>query len=144
MRDWAIDYILHVLEKMDWSANRLATEAGVASTTISRPLRERDNYAGRLSRSTIEKIRAVTGIDPGPFIPREMAEDADHFASPSPARSRADRLIARLDGEDAKPARNEIKIAVVGDLAQIVATVDLEGIEKLRRKIDAIEEMLRT
>lgn len=143
MRDWAIDYILHVLEIKDWSANKLATQAGVAASTINRPLREKD-WKNNLSRSTIMKIRDASGIDPAPFIPKELREDAAMFSGPRP-QTTADRALARLDADPPTPralVKNEIKIALVGPLAQIVATVDREGLEKLRKKLDAIESML--
>ena len=141
MRDWAIDYLLHVLEKKDWSANRLAGEAGVATSTIGRPLREGENYAGKLSRTTIEKVRQASGIDPSPFIPEGMAEDAGLFASRP--KTSADHILATMDSPDPNHLKkNEIRIAVVGDLAQIVATVDRDGIARLRKKLDAIETML--
>lgn len=141
MKDWAIDYIQHVLETKDWSANRLASEAGVASSTIARPLRERENYAGKLSRTTINKIWAASGIDPSSFIPKELRE-ADHVFTGRP-ETQADRSLASLDAPPPEaPARNVIKVAVVGDLAQIVATVDKKGLIRLREKLDAIETML--
>jgi transcriptional regulator with XRE-family HTH domain len=60
-------------------------------------------------------------------------------------RSSAAEALANLD--DPKiisdvNTRNEIKIGIKGDLAQIIATVDREGIEKLRKKLDAIEALL--
>lgn len=142
MRDWAIDYILHVLEKKDWSANKLAQEARVAASTINRPLRIKD-YANKLSRQTITKIQVASGIDPAPFIPAEFAEDAAMFAGRQ--QTHADRALAKLDQDDPAPnaqSLNEIKIAVVGSVAQIVATVNRDGIAKLRKKLDAIESMI--
>jgi len=145
MRDWSIEYILHVLEKKDWSANKLAVEAGVSASTIARPLREKD-WPHKLSRTTLMKVREASGIDPSPFIPAGFNEDANLFAS---ARTRTgatlDRMMADERG-DAAPLSaqhvNEIKIAVVGPLAQIVATVDRAGIARLREKLDALETML--
>lgn len=145
MRDWAIDYILNVLEIKEWSANRLATEAGVAASTINRPLRDPE-WPHKLSRSTIAKIRDASGVDPAPFIPTEMAEDAEIF-------SRGQRLLQQVGSVDAMgeaegqsalnaQKRNEIKVAIVGPLAQIVATIDKDGIDRLRAKLDAIESML--
>lgn len=143
MRDWAFDYILHVLKAKNWSANRLATEAGVAASTINRPLRVQD-WPHKLSRTTLTKIHEVSGIDPKPFIPAGFAEDADTFASQRPL-TLADRALRNLDkanpNSETQPT-NEIKIAVVGKLAQIAATLDRAGIAKLRAKLDAIESML--
>ena len=126
--------------------NRLAKEAGVTASTINRPLRDRD-YSGSLSRQTIRKIAVASGIDPAPFIPENMAEDARIFAGMAErARTYVDRALEQLDKPPATTGtglgRNEIKIAVVGELAQIVATIDREGLADLRRKIDAIELMI--
>jgi len=142
MRDWAIDYILDVLERKGWSANKLAQEAGVAASTISRPLRTKD-YANKLSRQTVAKIQAASGIDPAPYIPGEFAEDAAVFSGVQ--KTHAGRALAKLDQDEATPnaqSVNEIRIAVVGPVAQIVATIDREGIAKLRKKLDAIESMI--
>lgn len=143
MKDWAITYILHVLEVKDWSANRLATEAGLASSTINRPLREPD-WPHEISRTTIKKVQKASGIDPAPFIPDGFSEDKSIFTSPR-RQTVADRALAELDQPKQTPNAqtiNEIKIAVVGPLAQIVATVNREGIARLRAKLDAIESML--
>jgi lambda repressor-like predicted transcriptional regulator len=146
MRDWAIDYILHILETKQWSMNRLAQEAGVATSTIARPIRERE-YPHKLSRDTITKIREASGIDPAPFIPAELAEDANLFSPPPGQRTRAGRILAALDtpaaaeGPNAQ-ATNEIKIAIVGPLVQIVATVNKAGLARLRAKLDMIESIL--
>lgn len=143
MRDWAIDYVLHVLDAKQWSMNRLAGEAGVSASTINRPIRIKD-YPGRLSRDTIAKIQKASGIDPGDFIPDGFAEDKALFDKARP-RTVADESLSRLDAPEAGPnaqAPNEIKIAVVGRLAQILATVDRAGIARLCAKLDAIESML--
>lgn len=142
MRDWAIEYVLHVLEKRDWSANRLATEAGLATSTIARPLRDPD-YPNKLSRATIAKIRDASGIDPAPFVPSEMAEDEAIFTQG--IQTLAARSLATLDPADAppdRPFRNQIKFVVDGKVAQIAATIDRAGIDMLRKKLDAIESVL--
>jgi transcriptional regulator with XRE-family HTH domain len=151
MRDWAIDYIVHVLEAKDWTMNRLSEEAGVAASTINRPLRDR-NYPHSLSRATIRKIAAASGIDPAPYIPADQSEDRALFAGfAERARTYADRALEDLDKPPeakgtplAASPLNEIKIAVVGNLAQIVATIDREGLQRLRQKLDALEAMLDT
>lgn len=143
MRDWALDYILHVLEAKDWSANRLAVEAGVSPSTINRPLRIVD-WPHHLSRTTIAKIWDATGIDPAPFIPEGFSEDSATFSMPRP-RSMAQNVLEQMDTPTSAPNAqkiNEIKVAVVGPLAQIVATINREGIARLREKLDAIESML--
>lgn len=135
MRDWALNYVLHVLEEKNWSMNQLAEEAGVSASTINRPLREKD-WPHSLSRRTIDKIHKASGIDPAPFAPSGMAAPPEPFTS-------AGRALARLDQDDTTEAvQDEIRIAVVGNRAQIVATIDRAGLDRLRRKLDAIEAML--
>ena len=144
MRDWSIKYMMDVLEKKDWSPNRLANQSGLATSTIARPLREKD-YPHKLSRSTISKIWRASGIDPSPYIPKGLHEDAAIFSQQSPQTTAA-RVLSDLDNnlpDGRTQKRNEIKHAVVGDVAQIVATVDLEGIQKLRRLLDKIESILK-
>lgn len=143
MQHWTLDYLTAVLERMDWSANRLATETGLAASTINRPLREKDWKFG-LSAKTVARIHAATGVDPKPFMPDGMEEPAEMYRASSD--SLAARVLRDMDKpDDEKPnaqARNEIKIAVVGDLAQIVATVDKAGLAKLRAKLEAIEAVI--
>ena len=141
MRDWAIDYILHVLEKKDWSMNRLAKEAHVSASTINRPLRDPD-WPHKLSRDTIAKIREASGIDPSPFIPTSFAEDAAVFSAdkPSPGDEALQIMLAKKRG--AATPLNEIKVVMANGIAEIHAVINREGIAKLRKKIDAIESML--
>lgn len=146
MKHWTIEYILHVLEAKDWSMNRLASEAGVSPSTINRPIREKD-WSFAISARTIGKIFRATNIDPSPFMPKGMSEPASMYmgeeSKPRP-KSSAQTTLENLDSETSAPAFavNEIKIAMVGPIAQIIATVDREGIAKLRKKLDAIEAML--
>ena len=142
MRDWSINYMLHVLEAKNWSANRLAKEADVASSTINRPLREKD-WKFKLSRTTINKIQRASGIDPSPFVPVEMREEGSIFSLPRP-KSNADRALERLD--EAAPAETakhqDIRFAIADGYVQISAIVDRNGIDKLREKLDQIASLL--
>lgn len=60
--DWALNYIKMVMSQLGVSASELAARAGMASTTLTRPLKETGEHPYRISRSTLEKIRDVTGI----------------------------------------------------------------------------------
>lgn len=141
MRDWAIDYILHVLETKNWSANRLAEEAGLASSTIARPLRTQNDPRYRVSRTTIHKIAKASGIDPAPFAPPGMEDEASVY-DPSSSGARILEAIEKLGMKPNGEPTNEIKVTVYGSLARIVCTVDRAGLAKLRAKLDAIESML--
>lgn len=140
MRDWAIDYIMHVLEQKDWSMNRLATEAGVASTTISRPLKD-STYSGHLARSTIAKIREASGIDPTPFIPKELLEDTEHFAH----LPRENRARSQAASEAVVPSHSEKLNQVVftfdGQTVKLEGTFDRRGLVELHKKIEKIESL---
>lgn len=133
MHDWAINYMKHVLEAKDWSANRLASEAGVASTTISRPLKEPD-YPHKLNRTTIAKIHAASGIDPAPFAPKDMPYLAD--AAPSGLAEPPTPMRIQAGG------RNSLSILIDGPLVRIQGVLDKEGAKKLRESLDHIIALL--
>lgn len=59
--DWHMEYVRTVLSQMGWSASRLAREAGIAATTLTRALNNPD-HKFKLSLTTLEKIRAASGI----------------------------------------------------------------------------------
>lgn len=141
MTHWTLNYLASVLERRDWSMNKLAKLAGVTPSTINRPLRDKD-YAHGLSPRTVAKIHQASGIDPVEFMPKDMQEPGEMFRAATD--STAARALAEMDNPQKPNAqnRNEIKIAIVGDLCQIVATVDKSGIANLRRKLDAIEAMI--
>lgn len=67
MKDPALDYVRHVMQVRDWTAADLARAAGVAHSTINRPLTVA-GWKNALSRKTIDAIYRVTGIDPTPFV----------------------------------------------------------------------------
>nr|WP_323779582.1 hypothetical protein [Amylibacter sp.] len=150
MRDWAIDYILHVLDAKSWTANRLASEAGVAASTINRPLREK-NWPHKLSRATLVKIRDASNIDPSPFIPEEADESAflsmnyDLGAPTEETMARLESAVQSHKQTWPSPTRLEkgdIEISISGNHAYIEAFIHLDDIARLRKKLDAIEMML--
>lgn len=67
MRDPGIEYLRHVLEKKGWTAADLARRAGLAHSTINRPL-TKPNYEMGISRRTLEKVYLASGIDPAAFF----------------------------------------------------------------------------
>lgn len=60
--DWALDYVKLAMAQLGVTASELASRAGMASTTLTRPLSETAGHPYRISRSTLEKIRDLTGI----------------------------------------------------------------------------------
>jgi transcriptional regulator with XRE-family HTH domain len=60
-------YVRFLLDELNVSPSALAKAAGIASSTLTRPLNNA-NYKFSLSTSTIEKIAAVTGVNPAPFF----------------------------------------------------------------------------
>lgn len=58
--DETIAYLHRVLRETNTTASQLAAQAGVASSTLTRPLNE--DWPHGLSRRTVDKIQAVTGI----------------------------------------------------------------------------------
>ncbi|MBY6120237.1 hypothetical protein KUV64_13955 [Mameliella alba] len=126
--------------------SQLAREAGVAASTINRPMREQD-WSFALHPGTVAKIHAASGIDPAEFMPREMQEPPEMYRAATD--SLAARALRDLDDpkDTSKPppdaqSTNEIKIAVVGDMVQISATVNKDGLAELRRRLDLAEQMV--
>lgn len=62
MSDEALKYVRHVLAELDIKPTALAKMSGLSSTTLTRPLDDDSGHPHRLSRTTIEKIEAATGI----------------------------------------------------------------------------------
>lgn len=121
MSDWGVEYLRRVLMERGWTGAELAQRAGVSASTINRPVNTPDwNLA--ISRKTLEKVAAASGIDFRPYMPTGLAEPAPTMA---PAR------------------QSGIKMSVDGGTAYIEATVTLATIPELRRKIDLIEALLR-
>lgn len=141
MRHWAVDYILAVLEKKDWSANRLAVEAGLSASTINRPLRDPD-WPYDISPRTVSKVHAASGIDPAPYMPRHMAEPHDMYRAPR-RETRADRTLSGLPAPEMREV-NKIDMRVENGLLHLTATIDARGIATLRQKLDALEIVLQT
>lgn len=63
----ALAYLKFVLQELDCSPSALAKSAGISSSTLTRPLNSPDHKYS-ISTSTISKIAAVSGINPGPFF----------------------------------------------------------------------------
>lgn len=137
MIKWQQNYIEHVLTERNWSMNQMASAAGVAASTINRPMRD-DGSDQELSFRTISKIWDASGIDPGPFMPRS--------SDGQPGLEDPTSDFVRIAGRtNAAPRRdgNEISITITDGAANIQARVDVNGIAKLREKLDLIEKLLR-
>lgn len=127
MTPWTKTYLLAVLEQKDWSANRLATETGLAASTINRPLRERD-WKYELKPENVRKIHQASGIDPTPFMPDGLRESAPRFIR-APAQPTALKL-------------NEIRLEIANGEATIHTRINSQGLAALREKLDALETIL--
>lgn len=86
MDDPALDYIRHVLKAKDWSAADLAKKAGVSHSTINRPLTTL-GWKSRISRNTIQKVHAASGIDPSNFFGATEAPFVVSSGDPAPEGS---------------------------------------------------------
>ncbi|MEL6646646.1 MAG: S24 family peptidase [Pseudomonadota bacterium] len=69
---WTLNYTQHVIERLGTNASKLAQHAGLATTTLTRPLGP-DGTGNPLSTRTIEKIASFSGVSPAPFIPDGQA-----------------------------------------------------------------------
>lgn len=71
IRRRTLNYIAYVLDHLKVSPSKLASMAGLASTTLTRPLAKPD-HPFTLSTSTLEKIKEASGIEFAPFMTRDM------------------------------------------------------------------------
>lgn len=70
---WSMRYLRHVLDRTGFTPTKLAAEAGMSSTTLTRPLNNPD-HTFNLSRRTLDSIQKATGISYAPFASGEMAQ----------------------------------------------------------------------
>lgn len=97
-------YIRRVMERTGMAPTALAQAAGVASTTITRPLNDPD-YAFEISNRTIKKIEAATGISyadhSSSSAPKELTRRAGGTAPVvATVEAGAWREVNELDQED--------------------------------------------
>lgn len=147
MTDEPIGAILKRLrEAAGMTKAELRRASGVSYDTINKL------EAGSQSSTSPTNLAALADILGDELLPNRGKAG---FSEPGgPYKSTAARILADVepaqppmgDAEKAsKPSAlsvNEIKIATVGNLAQVVATIDRQGIAKLREKLDALEAML--
>jgi hypothetical protein len=116
------------------NGSEIAARAGVAASTINRPINT-PGYSGNISRTTIERVAAATGVDYRPFMPQAaMGPPPATFPAPVKARRVPADLAAQVDG---------IRIKIEGHTAFIEALVTTENIAELRRKLDLIESIIK-
>jgi len=65
--DWKKRYIRHVVSETGTSLSAIAAKAGVSSTTLTRPMNNRDHKSS-IKIETLDAIRRSTQIDYGPFM----------------------------------------------------------------------------
>lgn len=127
----------------------LRRQSGVSYDTINKL------ETGKQESTSPENLVALAEVLGAELLPDRLK---DGFSEPNGSfESSASRTLKSLEpaqehlgdteteGSAGHPSAlhvNEIKIATVGKLAQIVATVDKDGLAKLRKKLDAIETML--
>jgi hypothetical protein len=88
-----------------------------------------------LSRRTLEKIAAETGI------PFQTSQDHGFHEGAQPKLDVMGMLQRETKNEVTDDA-NTIKIAVVGNLVQVAATVDKSGVRELIRRLGLAEQMM--
>lgn len=74
MNAGAARYIRYVLGELKISPSRLAKDAGIAPTTLTRFLND-TSYKFTVSTTTIEKIAKASGINPAPFFDSKTQAD---------------------------------------------------------------------
>jgi transcriptional regulator with XRE-family HTH domain len=71
----ALAYVRSVLKETRLTPHALATKAGISPSTLSRALND-PKHKFTLSLATIEKIAAASGINPGPFLQKDVGREA--------------------------------------------------------------------
>jgi transcriptional regulator with XRE-family HTH domain len=147
MEHWTKSYVFAVLEQMQWSMNKLATEIGVSASTINRPIR-----AEGLSAKTVSKIYNVTKVDPEPYFPKGFSEPPSLFKDPfqipprrAPADIRREQLVMRgqeITSETPDLAAQYTDISMRGHLVQIHAVCDKAGLSRLIEKLTITLDIL--
>lgn len=126
-----IAWIEAVLDHRKWRPSRLAREAGVDHSTISKFLNDPLNIA-QLNTYTVEKIAEAGGIPPylafAPQAPRGMAEDeaAPYAPGGDPLAGAVAALRAGRNGVDAWVMKSRA-LEHAGVLPNDVLIVDLNG-----------------
>lgn len=67
----ARDYVLYVMKRTGFSASKLAKEAGLSTTTLTRTLND-PKHRFTLSNTTLNKIREFSNIDYAPFLSLDL------------------------------------------------------------------------
>lgn len=93
---WTIRYLEHVKKHSGMSLTAIAREAGISSTTLTRPVNNPD-HPYELKIQNIEKVSEVTGI---PFLPFKEGKD------PTDAASETDDLGSTTNGTQLVPIYN--------------------------------------
>lgn len=140
------DRVIDATNAKGWSYKELARKSGVSYDAIMK-LKGRDGASTSVENAS--KLAAALGIDASQHLEGFSEE-------PSQMQPRKD-VLAALGEAPATPAspRNlpddeigTIKLAVVNDLIQVAATVDLNGarrlIRRLQRTVAMIEEEAKT
>jgi len=66
---WDIAYLEHVTRVTNKSISAIAKDAGLSSTTLTRPISDPDN-SYFIKTATLDRVKGVTGIDYHPFAAR--------------------------------------------------------------------------
>jgi DNA-binding phage protein len=130
MSNWTLTYLRHVMDATGLKGAELAHKAGIAASTINRPLSDA-NWPHLLSHKTLAAVALATGISFKDFEPDSATSVAPFVRSDRAPTGQAP------DGDC------DMQIQVDGNRAHLVATVTLDCIEALRRKIDLLEALLR-
>lgn len=127
-----LDWFHAILEQKGWRPKRLADEAGINHSTLSKWLNDPDNIA-RLSSSSVDKIAEATGVPPYYTEPimqsRGMAEvEAEPFifADSDPITTAVAAIVSGRPGIDAWILRSRA-METAGFMPGDVLIVDLNA-----------------
>lgn len=100
-------------------------------------LSQLETGARQPSTETLGLISTALDVDAAALISNSG------FAEPAPTHSMARRVLMGLDDPPEQATNEDFKIGTDGKRVQIIATVDLEGLEKLIRQLEAMKLLLQ-
>lgn len=135
VRRQQIDWVRATMAHRNWNATRLAREAGMSQSTLSKFLNDPNNVA-RLETNSVEKLKRVSPFPPyDTSLPAPMRGFAEQEARPFDASDDGDRLVAAAvaaitEGQNAIVPWNlqSRAIEVAGYMPGDVLMVDLNGV----------------
>jgi transcriptional regulator with XRE-family HTH domain len=126
IRDW----LLLVREKTGWSLSKIATEAGVARSTVANAVND-PNYSSVMSMATITRISRAANVPPPPLLTDPRTGFGEPEATPyAVGLSPLDTMISAFIGGRSSLVPWELKtsaLTLAGYMPGDIVILDMNG-----------------